>query len=452
MPLEYDLVIIGASPEGIYAAQQAIKHNKRVALIEQGINDQAKKVNISIFNQITSFSRQYNTLKSLGYFSDTLPTNLFLEKTQNLVDTISKTDFRADQLAVLAAAGVDVILGSGSFFASPQLTFAIDNRNLRSRSYLLATGSISRISQIPGLEKAGYLTLFTVGKYQFYQLIKTWIILGASPDAITLAQYLSSLDQKVIVLTKNDHILPQEDLEIAHLLQAKLEAMGIQVITQANIQEVKSVDLKKEIFLEKQVIETDEIILTSANSPYIENLNLNEINIKFDQTRIFTNSQLQTTNPQIFACGSLLGGYNIPELAEYEARLAVNNALFPKKINLDYSLIAYRFSTYPNFARIGLTEIQTRQQSENNIQIIKTYFKSQNTTQFLETNTGICKLIINSNQEILGVHILGNQAAELITLFAVAIQEKIKLDQLIKINSPSSLFSEIQQQLNLDKI
>ena len=94
MPLEYDLVIIGASTEGIYAAQQAITHNKRVALIEQGINDQAKKVNISIFNQITSFSRQYNTLKSLGYFSDTLPTNLFLEKTQNLVDTISTTDFR----------------------------------------------------------------------------------------------------------------------------------------------------------------------------------------------------------------------------------------------------------------------------------------------------------------------------------------------------------------------
>jgi pyruvate/2-oxoglutarate dehydrogenase complex dihydrolipoamide dehydrogenase (E3) component len=448
MPLEYDLVIIGASPEGIYAAQQAIKHNKRVALIEQGINDQAKKVNISIFNQITSFSRQYNTLKSLGYFSDTLPTNLFLEKTQNLVDTISKTDFRADQLAVLAAAGVDVILGSGSFFASPQLTFAIDNRNLRSRSYLLATGSISRISQIPGLEKAGYLTLFTVGKYQFYQLIKTWIILGASPDAITLAQYLSSLDQKVIVLTKNDHILPQEDLEIAHLLQAKLEAMGIQVITQANIQEVKSVDLKKEIFLEKQVIETDEIILTSANSPYIENLNLNEINIKFDQTRIFTNSQLQTTNPQIFACGSLLGGYNISELAEYEARVAVNNALFPQKINLDYSLIAYRFSIYPNFARIGLTEIQTRQQSENNIQIIKTYFKSQNQTQILNTKMGICKLILNSNQEILGVHILGNQSAELITLFAVVIQEKIKLDQLVKINSLSPLFSEILQQLS----
>jgi pyruvate/2-oxoglutarate dehydrogenase complex dihydrolipoamide dehydrogenase (E3) component len=121
MSLEYDLVIIGASPEGMYAAQESIKHHKRVALVEQGINAQAQKVNFSIWNQITSFSRQYQTLKSLGYFADALPTHLFLAKTQNLVDTISQTDFQSDQLAVLAASGVDVILGSGSFSSSPQL-------------------------------------------------------------------------------------------------------------------------------------------------------------------------------------------------------------------------------------------------------------------------------------------------------------------------------------------
>jgi pyruvate/2-oxoglutarate dehydrogenase complex dihydrolipoamide dehydrogenase (E3) component len=449
MPLEYDLVIIGASPEGMYAAQQAIKHNKRVALVEQGLNNQNFEFDCSIFNQITVFGQQYKNLKSLGYFADALPTNLFLEKTQNLVDTISKTDFRSDQLAVLSASGVDVILGSGSFFASPQLSFAIDNRNLRSRFYLLATGSISRISQIQGLEQAGYLALSRFGQYQFDKSIRTWTILGAFPDAIAFAQYLSSLDQKVIILTKNDRILPQEDREIAHLLQAQLEAMGIQVITQVKIQEIKKANSKKRIILEKQVIESDEILLTSEPSPQTNRLNLNEINVKFDQTRIFTNSQLQTNNPQVYACGSLLGGYNISELAEYEARVAVNNALFSTKINLNYSLIPYGFSTYSNFARIGLTEIQARQQSENNIQIFKTYFnKSHNQTQLLDTTTGICKLIINSKQEILGVHILGDQAAELMTLFTLAIQQNIKFDQLVKINSPSPLFSAIFQQLN----
>ncbi|MFM7437667.1 MAG: hypothetical protein ACKO2V_03565 [Snowella sp.] len=150
----------------------------------------------------------------------------------------------------------------------------------------------------------------------------------------------------------------------------------------------------------------------------------------------------------MYVCGSLLGGYNISEIAEYEARIAVNNALFSTKINLNYSLIPYGFSSYPNFARIGLTEIQARQKSENNIQIFKTYFKSHNQTQFLDTTTGICKLILNSKQEILGAHILGNQATELITLFTLFIQQNIKLNQLVKINSPSPIFSEILQQLN----
>jgi pyruvate/2-oxoglutarate dehydrogenase complex dihydrolipoamide dehydrogenase (E3) component len=448
MPPEYDLVIIGASPEGMYAAQESIKHNKRVALVEQGFNSQAKKVNSSILNQITCFSGQYNTLKSLGYFSEILPGDLFLETTQNLVQTISKTDFRADQLAVLAASGVDVILGSGSFFASPQLSFAIDNRNLRSRSYLLATGSISSIPQIAGLEETGYLTPLTFGQYQFDQSIKTWTILGATPHAIAFAQYLSSLDQQVIILTKNNHILPHEDREVAHLLQAQLEAMGIQIITQAQIKEVKKIMQTKKIILEKQIIETDQILFASENSPCIKNLNLDEINVKFDQIRILTNSQLQTTNSQVYACGSLLGGYNISEIAEYEARVILNNVFSSKKIHINYSLIPYNFSIYPNFARIGLTEIEARQQSENNIQIIKAYFKSQNQIQLLETTTRICKLIINSKQEILGVHIFGNQATELITLFTLVIQQKIKLDQLVKINSPSPLFSEILQQLS----
>ena len=447
MSLEYDLVIIGASPEGISAAQQSIKYKKRVALVEQSLNNPTQNFSGSIFGQITTFSRHYNTLKSWGYFTDALPSNLFLEKTQHLIQTISKTDFRADQLAILAAAGVDVILGSGSFFASPQLRFAIDDRNLRSRSYLLATGEIRSISPIPGLEQAGYVTPSTFGQYQFDQSIKTWVILGANPNAIALAQYLSSFNQTVILLTKNDHIFPQEDREIAHLLQAQLETMGLQVITQAKIQAVNVIDLKKEIILEKQVIKSDEILLNSQVIPQINSLNLNEIKVKFNHARIFTNSQLQTDNPQVYACGNLLGGYKISEIAEYEAGVAVNNALFSQKINLDYSLIPYSFPIYPTFARIGLTEIQARQKSENNIKIRRAYLKSQNQASLLDPTVEICKLIINSKQEILGVHILGNDTAELMTLFTLAMQQKIKLDQLIKINSPSPIFREILEQL-----
>ena len=447
MSLEYDLVIIGASPEGISAAEQSIKYKKRVALVEQSLNNPTQNFSGSIFGQITTFSRHYNTLKSWGYFTDALPSNLFLEKTQDLIQTISKTDFRADQLAVLAAAGVDVILGSGSFFASPQLRFAIDDRNLRSRSYLLATGEIRSISPIPGLEQAGYVTPSTFGQYQFDQSIKTWVILGANPNAIALAQYLSSFNQTVILLTKNDHIFPQEDREIAHLLQAQLETMGIQVITQAKIQAVNVIDLKKEIILEKQVIKSDEILLNSQVIPQTNSLNLNEIKIKFNHARIFTNSQLQTDNPQVYACGNLLGGYKISEIAEYEAGVAVNNALLSQKINLDYSLIPYSFSIYPTFARIGLTEIQARQKSKNNIQIRRAYLKSQNQANLLDPSVGICKLNINSKQEILGVHILGNDTAELMALFTFAMQQNIKLDQLIKINSPSPIFREILEQL-----
>ncbi len=447
MFLEYDLVIIGASPEGIYAARQAIQYHKRVALVEQGLNGQSQNFTCSISKQITTFSQHYNCVQSLGYISESLSSNLLLETTQHLIQTISKVDFRSNQLAVLAASGVDIILGSGSFSLSSRLSFDIDNRQLRSRAYLLATSSISRIPKILGLEKIDYLTPLTFQQYQIKKIAQTWTILGSTPVAIALAQYLVSLDQKVILISRNAHIFPQEDREVCHLLQAQLEAMGIQIITQNQIQEVRFIEKKKQVVLAKQVIETDEILLASGNQPQINDLNLDKIKVEFDQTKIFTNSQLQTTHPQVYACGSLLGGYDIPEIAEYEVRVVLNNIFSAKKIHVNYSLIPYSFSTYPTFARIGLTEIQARQQ-QNNIKVIKAYFKSQSQTQFLDTTVGICKLIIDSKKEILGVHILGSHAAELISFFTLAIQQKIKLDQLLKINSPSPIFAEILQQLS----
>lgn len=447
MFLEYDLVIIGASPEGIYAAQQAIQYHKRVALVEQGLNNQSQDFSCSIFKQITNFSQHYNCVRSLGYMSESLSSNLFLETTQNLFKTISKIDSRSDQLAILAASGVDIILGSGSFSVSPRLSFEIDHRKLRSRAYLLATASISRIPKILGLEKIDYLTPLTFQQYQIKKIAQTWTILGSTPVAIALAQYLVSLEQKVILISRNAHIFPQEEREVCHLLQAQLEAMGIQIITQNKIQEVKFVDKKKQIILEKQVIESDEILLASGNQPQIKDLNLDKIKVEFDQTKVLTNSQLQTTHSQVYVCGSLLGGYDIPEIAEYEVRVVLNNIFSAKKIHVNYSLIPYSFSTYPTFARIGLTEIQARQQ-QNNIKVIKAYFKFPNQIAILDTATGICKLIIDSKKEILGVHILGNHAAELIPFFTLASQQKIKLDQLLKINSPSPLFTEILQQLS----
>ena len=447
MSVEYDLVIIGASPEGIYAAQQAIQSQKRVALVEQGLSSHPERLNYSIFDQITPFIQQYNALQSLGYFADLLSSNLFLKTTQNLIQTINNFDLVSNSLAALAASGIDVLMGSGSFSNSPQLSFEIDNRKLRSRNYLLATGSMSCSPEITGLESSDYLTPITFQYYQFPKIAQTWTIVGATPLAIQLAQYLSSLKQKVILITYNEHILPQEDCEVVHLLQAQLEAMGIQIITQAQIQKVKSVIEKKELFLEEKVIETDQILLASSNKPKISGLNLNEIKVKFNQTRVFANSQLQTTNPQIYTCGNLLGGYDCPEIAQYEVRVALNNIFSTKKINLNYSLVPYTFSTYPNFARIGLTETQARKLPEKNIQVINAHFKLFNQTQILDTPTGICKLIINSKQEIIGVYILGNHATELISYFSLVIQQKIKLNELKNINSPSPIFTEILEQL-----
>ncbi len=448
MSLEYDLVIIGASPEGIYAAQQAIQYNKRIALVDQGLSENGSSRSQWVLSQITQFIHHYHDLHSLNYFDQPLPTQPFFTATQQLTQNTYYRELTAEKLANLAALGVDILFDIGSFTRSPYLGFVVDNRHLRSRSYLLATGSRIQEPTIPGLKEIGYLTPETFYQTQLNQFPQTWVIIGATPTSLPIAQYLASLNQQVILLTQNAHILPQEDPEIAHILQANLEAMGIQIIPKAYIQSVKQIKEKSAITLPNQIIETDKILLATGYKIQIDKLNLEDIQVNYNNHKIITNHYLQTTNPKIYACGDLLGGYQFSEIAEHEARVAVNNTLFSRKIKINYTSAPYYFSTYPNLASVGLNERQAQKQAES-IRVIKICLNNSNDLPMMNHTKTICKFIINLQEKILGVHLLGNNVTELMSFLNLAIQHNLTLDDLIKLPPSSPIISKLLHSLKL---
>lgn len=449
MSLEYDLVIIGASPEGIYAAHQAIQYDKRIALVDQGLSNTASFESQSVLSQITQFIHHYRDLQALNYFDQPLPSQRFLQATQQLPQYPYYRELTAEKLANLAALGVDVLLSAGSFSNSPHLGFVVDNRHLRSRSYLLATGSRIQEPNIPGLKEIGYLTPETFYQAQLNQAPQIWTIIGATPTSLPIAQYLASLNQQVILLTQNSHILPQEDPDLAHLLQAHLEAMGIQIIPKAYIQSVKQIKRKSAIALPNQIVETDRILLATGYQIQIDKLNLEDIQVNYNDRKIITNHYLQTSNPNIYACGNLLGGYQFSEIAEHEAKIAVNNALFSRKIKINYASIPYQFSIYPNLGSVGLNERQAQQQTES-IRVIKICLNNSDDISMVNNTKTICKFIIDLQAKILGVHFLGNNnVTELMSFLNLAIQHNLKLDDLIKLPPSSPMISELLHSLKL---
>ena len=159
------------------------------------------------------------------------------------------------------------------------------------------------------------------------------------------------------------------------------------------------------------------------------------------------NKKLQTTNHRIYACGDVIGGYNLPNIANHEARIAIKNALLFPKYQINYGVIPWGILTQPNFAQVGLTEMQAENRyGRNEILVLKQYFKTLVSAQLRDKTTGICKIIVRRNGEILGACLFGTQAKELINIIALAIAEKIKIKNLTNLSPVYSSFSEIIEQ------
>ncbi len=453
MSVDYDLVVIGGSPEGIYAAAKAVHLKARVALVTQGFEGQlegAETIYSRAFSHFIRSRQQYEIATQGGFFPPTtkgnIPWNSLKDWSQEVISLLAEQN----SPAILASLGVDIIEGSGEFIRLPQQAFWVNTRKLRSRAYLLATSSRAIIPNIEGLQDSGYLTPTDFWCSDFLEIIPDHlVIIGATPTAIELAQILTRCGKNITLVVQEKRLLPAEDLEASQLIQAELEAEGIKVFIQSLVLEIKSIGTRKLLQIENHVIETDEIVLVPKSEATLVGLNLEGVGIQLGKTGLLLNKKLQTTNPKIYACGNKVNGYSFTHISQYEADIAVKNALFLPLFKVNYHNLPYTLLTTPQLARVGMTESQARKHYGEDILVTQQYFKSIAQAQILGETSGFCKLIIRHNGEILGAHIVGHEAGELISAIAIAIKKKLKIKSMASFSYPSFTLSEIIQQTAL---
>ena len=252
------------------------------------------------------------------------------------------------------------------------------------------------------------------------------------------------MGNEVTFIVNSPCIVSAVDPEIAQLLQAQLEIAGIRVFTQSYVTQVRQIDDKKWLQARDTAIETDEILVAVAEKPFIESLNLAAVGVKYNSRGLSVNKKLQTTNHRIYACGDVIGGYNLPNIANHEAKIAIKNSLFFSKYKTNYRTIPWGILTQPTLAQVGLTERQEKNRyPKNDILVLRQYFKTLPSAQLTNETTGISKIIVRRNGEILGASLLGAETKELINIIALAISEKIKINKLAKLSPVYSSFSEI---------
>ncbi|AKG24800.1 dihydrolipoyl dehydrogenase family protein [Calothrix sp. 336/3] len=428
MTLDYDLVIIGGTSTAHYAALIASQSRARVALIEP--EQHQSYFDYDIFHQVIQNSLSFlDKVKADNNNQDYQQT---WQEIKLYVDVAIAQKKHHSLQKILSTPGVDIIFGSGHFQDAPDLSLSVNHRNIKGRKYLIASGSIPTFSDIHISPDIPQVTTSNIWHYlRDSQLPKDWVILGGTLDSIEISQVLSRLGCQVTLIVKYGQILPAIDAEISRILQAQLEAEGIRLLTNTEVTQVRIIDQKKWLQAGDKAIETDEIVIATSRQANIDTLNLPSVGVKWHQNRLLVNDKLQTTNPHIYACGDVIGGYNLQNIANYEAKIAVENALFFPIKKVNYHPIPWSLSTQPMVGQIGLIEFQAkRQYSEKNIIILKQYFKNTLSAHINDNIIGLCKLILHRNGEILGAAIIGNQTRELINIIALCMSKGIKIQKL----------------------
>jgi pyruvate/2-oxoglutarate dehydrogenase complex dihydrolipoamide dehydrogenase (E3) component len=431
MKFEYDLVVVGSTDEAIYAAKKAVELKARVALVRHDLvwkNRNSELIYRRTYNRFTSL---FARVKEYPFAWEN-ESKSYLENGILWGKEVRKGLSEGRSSAVLGALGIDVIDGEGEFFHLPELGMRVNGRELKARSYLIAAGSVENIPQIEGLERVVYLDCSSLWQQNLALMPGNLLVISNDEKGLEIAQILVRLGKQVILVTEQTMLLPAEDEELVRLLQANLEAEGIIIYTSTKIGQVKSIENKKWLQLGDEAIAVDELIIVGKSHPNIQGLNLEGIEIKYDDRGIEVDRTLQTNNSQVYAAGDILGGYNCDRLARYEVDIALQNALASFKLfsaKTNYNRIPIVIFTDPILARVGMTEIQAKQKCSENIQVIRQYLPKSITEQIDDRSPTFCKLILRNNGEILGAHLLGYRAVELIETIALAIEHKINFSK-----------------------
>jgi pyruvate/2-oxoglutarate dehydrogenase complex dihydrolipoamide dehydrogenase (E3) component len=419
LAVDYDLVIIGNTYAARVAAQKAAGR-ARVALV---MPETSLDTGSHFYPHALYQASLHGANRSPHY-----PWQYAATAINHLTSAIS--------LSMLAAQGIDIVEETGAFQRLPKLTFNTAHRSLSSKKFLLAMGSQPTTNYpIAGLAATGYLTAASLWQVATRtQIPRRWAIIGNEAIGVEMAQALRCLGYDITLIVESDRILPGEDPDAVAAIQFQLEASGIKLITNAIVSEAGSQDGSKYVIVNRRIIHVEEIFVAVSEQPFVDSFDLVAARVDHDEQGIRVDEKMETSNPRVYACGSVCGtvrgGYYGEHLAEYEAHVAVKNALPGKNRSAKYEQIPWTIFSYPQIARVGITEMVARERFQQRISILRGYYHDNSKALLAENDRGFIKLLVRPNGQLVGATVVGEDAAELVQIVALAVWQKVQVDTL----------------------
>ena len=430
MKYDYDIIIVGGGAAGLTAAKTAKGFGKRVAILEKedrlgGECTWTGCIPSKTLIKTAQVAWHTKHMDTYGLRSKN-PIELDLETVMPYVRAIIAEDYKSHTPEVIRHEGIDVLFGAVEFINGHQIT--LDNRPISFGNAIITTGSHPFVPSLPGLEDVPYLT--NENLFSLERLPQSIIILGAGAIGAEMASALNRLGVKVTLIEMHDRILPKEDEEVVALVADTMAHEGVIIISNARAKKVEQHNNMVTVTLENkdkttEKIQAERILITVGRRPNIEGLHLEQLGIKINKYAIETDRLLRTCVKNIYAAGDVVGPYQFSHMAWYQGMVAARNASIPffkKKINYDH--VAWVTFTAPELARMGLTERQAREQI-GDITVFRKPYKDIDRAVTDRTTNGLAKYIVNKKGILVGAHIAGARAGELVDELQFAVNQKI---------------------------
>jgi len=419
----YDLIVIGSGPAGEKGAAQAVSLGKRVAIVERSSRAGGAGINTGTVPSkiLREAALYYSGLRQRGLNA----INYSLKGNVSVVDFMYREHIVTENEHRLAESNLNrhditLIYGEASFkdTHTVHITSASGEKTIHGDVILIATGSSP--SRPTGIPFDGNLIFDSDTILHMNRIPKTMAVVGGGVIATEYASIFTALGVKVILIEPKERLLPFVDTEMIHRLVNQLKTMGLKFALGDKMVEIEPQGNHVQLRLETLgALDVDVALITSGRQSNVQALGLDKIGVEIEEHgNIVVNEKYQTSVPNIYAAGDVIGFPALASTSMQQARVAMIQAfdlIHKERMTPVVPLAVY---TLPEISSVGLTEDYCRANSIPYL-IGRAYYENNPRGQIIGDMSGMVKLVFSpEDKKLIGAHIIGEQASELIHIAA----------------------------------
>jgi dihydrolipoamide dehydrogenase len=408
----YDCIVIGSGPGGYVCAIRAAQLGMKTAVVEKDNVVGGRCLNYACIPAKA-------VLRSADVLSEVQEADEFgIQVAEPTVDYAALSARRQKVIKTLTGGvsglfkknGIELIQGEGSLAGPGQVS--IDSQTIQAKTIVLATGSVKR--PIPGTEFGGRV-IGTEEAWALEELPQSMAVVGAGASGAEIASAYARLGVEVMLFEALERVLPTEDADISKVAERGLKRQGIEIHTSTLVKDVESADKGVHFTHGEESGEVEWLVIAAGRGPDIEGLGVDEAGVKLAENGLIDVDGAQRTNVEgVYAIGDLVHGPALAHKASDEGVIAVEDAAGLTTHPIEYIDIPRATFCSPNVASFGLTEAQAKEEGHD-VVVGKVQYGAVGAGTVYGDRNGMVKIVGEKRYgELLGGHIVGAKATELI--------------------------------------